>query len=54
MFFVPCWWIICFICTVYDSYYTLLVCVWDGGFVKGRDSHEIHQIVCALILCVTG
>ena len=47
--------IICFICTVYDSYYTLL---WDGVFVKGRDSHERYwnsvRIVCALILCVTA
>ena len=32
--------IICFICTVYDSYCTLLVCVWDGVFVKGRDSQR--------------
>ena len=50
--------IICFICTVYDSYCTLLVCVWDGVFVKWRDSREMHwnsvRIVCALILCVTG
>ena len=29
-------------CTVYDSYRALLVCVWDGVFVKRRDSHEGH------------
>ena len=47
--------------TVYGSYRTLLVCVWDGIFVKRHDSRERHwnsvQIVYiewALILCVTN
>ena len=34
--------IICSRCTVYDSYRARLVCVWDGVFVKRRDSHERH------------
>ena len=34
--------IICSRYTVYDSYRALLVCVWDGVFVKRRDSHERH------------
>ena len=34
--------IICSRSTVYDGYRALLVSVWDGVFIKLRDSHERH------------